>query len=246
MAILIPEVQHPAVQELAANNDTGLDLLFEQATLDQSVERLANGDVEALIIGATYPTATVLRAAIDELGTYDGVASGFFIMEKDGEQLFFADCAVNPAPDDTKLIRIAEQTCDSVKRLGTEPVVAFLSFSTYGSAATPENQRIAAITEAFAKQNPTVETYGEIQFDAAYDEKVYALKTGSELGSRPNVFIFPDLNSANISYKIAERLAGYVAIGPILQGFKRPIFDLSRGVDAVALKEICRVVDRLK
>lgn len=248
--ILLPEVSNAVVAELHENNTTGLNLLFEKRTLQEALDLLNEGAVDAVIIGADEVSADVIRAGKKILGKVDadGVISSFFIMEKKGEPpKYFADCAVNPSPDQEKLVHIAEQTCANVRRLGSNPVVAFLSFSTDGSAGhCTEVQVVKAAADAFRLAHPEITTYGEIQFDAACDEQIYEKKTGQRFhDGKPNVFIFPDLNSGNITYKALEQLAGYVAVGPILQGFRRPLYDLSRGVSLPALTRICQVAAQL-
>jgi phosphotransacetylase len=242
--ILIPEILNPAVQELR-DREHGMDLLFEDLSMEQSIERLNSGEVDALVIGADLPSADVIRAGIKQVGKVGDRVSSFFLMKGEGHDLFFADCAVNPSPTPEHLAEIAEQTVESMRKLGYVATVAFLSFSTNGSAAhCVEVQAVKEAADLFRAKHPDVTTYGDIQFDAAFNGRVFRKKVGGD-GPMPNLFIFPDLNSGNIGYKIAEQMGGYIAVGPLLQGFKRPIFDLSRGVTADALEEVCRTVQKL-
>jgi phosphate acetyltransferase len=245
MSILMPETNNSAVKKFEQNNDTDVDVLFENHDITRSMEMLRDGEVDGLIIGADHTSAQVIHEGLRTIGSSEKFVSSFFIMRKNEEELFFADCAVNPNPDSEKLAKIAYQTCVNVKKLGYEPTVAFLSFSTSGSADHEMVDKVIEASALFHVQHPEFLSYGEIQFDAAYDEGVFEKKVGGKFISKPNVFVFPDLNSANIAYKITQRLAGYTAIGPILQGFDRPLFDLSRGVDDIALKEIVKIANKL-
>lgn len=243
--ILLPELSNPSVKEFMDTNDTELDLWFDDLGINEAMEKLRDGKVDGVIVGASHTTAEVIKTGLSTIGSDEKLVSSFFIMRKDEEELFFADCAVNPNPSAEKLAKIASQTCKNVEKLGYEPTVAFLSFSTNGSATHEMVDKVREAKEIFQKENPQIHSYGDVQFDAAIDRSVYEKKTGLVMPNKPNVFIFPDLNSGNIAYKMVQRLAGYTAIGPILQGFNKPIYDLSRGVDALALKEIAIVANQL-
>ena len=245
MTILLPELSNPEVNKFFKEDHGDLDLWFDDRGLAQSMEMLRDGKVDGLVVGASHTSAEVIREGLRTIGSKEKFVSSFFVMRRDEEELFFADCAVNPNPSAEKLAMIAEQTSVNAMRLGYKPVVAFLSFSTEGSADHEMVQKVRDARDIFEAENPDIEVYGDIQFDAAADPDVYEKKTGVPMGSLPNVFIFPDLNSGNIAYKITQRLAGYTAIGPILQGFNRPLFDLSRGVDAAALREVCIIANKL-
>ncbi len=191
-----------------------------------------SGFVDAMISGASHPTSSVLRPALQIVGTRVGVktASSFFLVSKDDLNYFFSDCAFVIDPDASQLKDIAISTARSAERLGFEPRVALLSFSSLGSA---KHESISKIVDALAlikKDEPSLLVDGELQLDAAIDEGVASLKCpNSPLKGRANVLIFPDLNSGNIGYKLVERLGHFRAIGPIVQGLKKPINDLSRG-----------------
>jgi phosphate acetyltransferase len=212
---------------------------------------LKTGQVDAVVVGATYPSKDVFLTAIRQIGAANKDASSFFVMEKPGERtLYFADCAVNPDPDAQRLVRIAEQTCANVRRLGEEPVVAFLSYSTIGSAGGPSVEKVQAATADFRSRHPEIHTYGDIQWDAATNETIYKKKTkgdGYTQGKHPNVFIFPNLDAGNNMYKALEWPGGYTAIGPLTQGLDgdADFHDLSRGVTPEALRKICQTVAKL-
>lgn len=244
--ILIPETNAPVVHEYMDTNPEGVQ--FEPLTLEESIELLKSGEVNAVIAGAETTSADVVRAGIRNLDMPQGLVSSFMMMtRRDGTRpLFLADCAVNPDPTPEQLAIIAEQTVRNVKNLGFTAVVAFLSFSTEGSAGhTPQAKKVKEAFDIFRTRNPLVEAYGEVQFDAAYVPSVYQKKTGDRMGNEPNVFIFPDLNSGNIAYKIMERIGHMQALGPFLQGFNHQYHDLSRGVDAPTLARIVEVIKKL-
>ena len=198
------------------------------------------GDADALIAGASIPTARVIGAGLKMIGTPADVATASsYIMlllpetaSSPPKTLIVADCAVNIDPNATQLSEIVLATASNARKLlEAEPRVALLSFSSKGSARHEKVDKITDSIELVRKQNPTLLVDGEFQFDSAIDPRVASLKIGhaSEVAGQANVLIFPDLNSGNIGYKIAQYLAGAQAIGPILQGFAKPISDLSRG-----------------
>lgn len=191
-------------------------------------EKIADG----MVSGAVHSTANTVRPALQIIKTKPGQkrVSGAMILEKGDELLVFADCAMNIDPDSETLAEIARQSVQTAKMAGLEPVVAMLSFSTKGSAKSPLVDKVTKAVALAKEQEPSLNLDGELQFDAAYVPEVGRLKApGSKVAGHANVFVFPDLQAANIGYKIAQRLGGYTAVGPVLQGLAAPINDLSRG-----------------
>ena len=192
-------------------------------------EGMADGSVS----GSTASTADVMRAGIQCIGMPKGISivSSFFLMLFPERTFSFADCAVVPMPDANQLADIAISTADNHRKLtGEEPFVAMLSFSTKGSAEHESIDKVIEATKLVRQKRPDLNIDGELQFDAAIIESIGKKKApGSEVAGKANVLIFPDLNAGNISYKIAQRLGGAEAVGPMVQGLKKPFFDLSRG-----------------
>ncbi len=192
-------------------------------------EGMADGSVS----GSTASTADVMRAGIQCIGMPEGISivSSFFLMMFPERTFSFADCAVVPIPDANQLADIAISTADNHRKLtGEEPFVAMLSFSTKGSAEHESIDKVIEATKLVRQKRPDINVDGELQFDAAIIESIGKKKApGSEVAGKANVLIFPDLNAGNIGYKIAQRLGGAEAVGPMVQGLKKPFFDLSRG-----------------
>ena len=195
---------------------------------------VAAGEADACVGGASRPTADVVRAALFCIGPAPGVetiSSCFVLVLPDGATVTYGDCGVVPEPDPGQLASIAISTAATHEALvGETARVALLSYSTKGSAGGLRVERVRSATEIVRDRAPSLAIDGELQFDAAWDRQVAAVKApGSEVAGRANVFIFPDLDSGNIAYKITERLGGARAYGPLLQGTARVIHDLSRG-----------------
>jgi phosphate acetyltransferase len=185
-----------------------------------------------LVSGAIHSTADTVRPALQIIKTKQGVkkTSGVFIMVRGDEKYVFADCAINIAPHSMDLAEIAIESARTAEMFDIEPRVAMLSFSTKGSAKSEETERVVAAVAEAQRREPSLVLDGEFQFDAAFVPSVAKSKApGSVLQGDANVFIFPSLEAGNIGYKIAQRLGGFEAVGPILQGLNAPVNDLSRG-----------------
>lgn len=200
------------------------------------------GLADGMVSGAIGTTGDTIRPALQLIKTRPGVSrvSGIMIMiGPNGEQLVFADTAVNITLESQEMAEVAIETARSAKTFGIEPKVALLSFSTKGSARHDLVDKVSKATRKAHEIDPSVPLDGELQFDAAIDPITAKNKAPkSEVAGSANVFIFPDLQAGNLGYKIAQRLGGYKALGPILQGLNAPVNDLSRGCSAEDVYEI--------
>lgn len=209
---------------------------------------------DGLVAGAATSTGDVVRPALQIIKTAPGssIMSGCFVMVPPSEEartLVFADCAININPTAEQLADIAQQTVRTGKIFGVDPKVAMLSFSTKGSASSPEVDKVVEATRILKETSPDLDVDGELQFDAAYSPVVARQKVSdSTVAGEATIFVFPDLEAGNIGYKIAQRLGSYDAVGPILQGMAKPVCDLSRGCDEDDIYRVAMItaLDALK
>ncbi|WP_220727900.1 phosphate acetyltransferase [Apilactobacillus xinyiensis] len=192
------------------------------------------GIADGMVSGAAHATGDTVRPALQIIKTKPGYRriSGSFIMQKGNEKYVFADCAINIELDADGMLEVAKQSVETAKMIDLDPKVAFLSFSTKGSAKGEMVSKVQTAAEK-ARQELDCPSDGELQFDAAFVPSVGEKKApDSKVAGHANVFVFPELQSGNIGYKIAQRMGGFEAFGPILQGLAKPVSDLSRGCNA--------------
>ena len=206
---------------------------------------LDTGRTDVVVGGNVSSTGDVMRAAIHTVGVADGISlvSSYFLMVFTDRIYAYADCAVNPNPTAEQLVDIAISTARNFQSVtGIEPRVGMLSFSTNGSADHPDVDKVKLATKLVKEKAPEIPCDGEMQFDAAIIPEIGQRKfPGSKIAGYVNTMIFPDLDAGNIGYKITQRLGGAEAVGPIIQGLKKPFCDLSRGAsveDMISVAEI--------
>ncbi|KQO03035.1 MULTISPECIES: phosphate acetyltransferase [unclassified Arthrobacter] len=215
----------------------------KNVSLDQARERMLEGayfgtmmvqlgKLDGMVSGAAHTTANTIRPALEFVKTKDGVkiVSSVFLMLLQDRVLVYGDCAVNPDPNDEQLADIAVASAETAEQFGVQPRVAMLSYSTGESGSGGAVDEVRRATELVRKLRPDLAVEGPIQYDAAVDASVAASKLpGSSVAGQATVFIFPDLNTGNNTYKAVQQSAGAVAVGPVLQGLRKPVNDLSRG-----------------
>ncbi len=256
--------------EIANPEDSDLSEKFAQTlyerrkhkgmTLEEAAETIKNplyfaglmlnsDEVKACVGGNVSATGDVMRSAIYTVGVAEGISivSSFFVMVFPDRMFCFADCAVNPNPDSKQLADIAIASAKNYEVIaGEDSKVAMLSFSTNGSASHPDADKVIEATKLVKEKSPSVEIDGEMQLDAAIIPSIGERKfPDSKIAGNANVLIFPDLDAGNIGYKLTQRLAGAEAVGPIVQGLKKPYCDLSRGCsvdDMVNVAAICELM----
>ncbi len=190
------------------------------------------GLADGMVSGARHTTAHTIRPAFEFIRTVPGVSivSSVFLMLLADRVLVYGDCAVVPNPDAEQLADIAISSAGTASQFGIDPLVAMLSYSTGESGSGAEVDKVRQATKIARDRRPDLPIEGPIQYDAAIDPTVAQAKLpGSDVAGRATVFVFPDLNTGNNTYKAVQRSAGAVAIGPVLQGLRKPVNDLSRG-----------------
>lgn len=208
---------------------------------------VAMGDMDGCVAGAVAPSAEVLRAGLWLIGPRPGIetaTAAMYLGLPDGRVLTYTDIAVVPTPTPAQMAAAAAAAADDRRTLvGDEPLVAFLSYATHGSAEGPEVDRVREALALFSSLRPDVLADGEMQADAALVPEVALRKCpASPVAGRANVLVFPSLDAANIAYKLTERLAGATAAGPLLQGLARPMSDLSRGATPDDIVDVAAMV----
>jgi len=259
---IIDPASYPEMDEMVAQM---VELRKGKMTEEQCRAALAKGNyfgtmlvkmgkADALLGGATYSTADTVRPALQIIKTRPGnkTVSSCFILRRDaidgGDELYaMGDCAIIIAPTEDDLVEIAAETAKTAKVFGMDPKVAFLSYSTKGSGKGESVDMMRNAAEKAKAANPGLAIDGELQFDAAFSPVVAATKCkNSPVAGQANTFIFPNIDAGNIGYKIAQRLGGFEAYGPILQGLNAPINDLSRGCDANEVYQMAIITAALK
>ena len=258
--IIDPET-YPEMDKMV---DTMVELRKGKMTADECRAALKKGNyfgtmlvkmgvADCLLGGATYSTADTVRPALQLVKTKPGnkIVSSCFIMVREGvgdnTVLAMGDCAINIKPTEDELVEITTEVAHCARTFGIYPKVAMLSYSTKGSGKGDTVDMMRNATEKTRAAAPDLAVDGELQFDAAFSPVVAATKCkGSPVAGQANTFIFPDINAGNIGYKIAQRLGGFEAYGPILQGLNAPINDLSRGCNADEVYQMAIITAGLK
>ncbi|KRL95444.1 phosphate acetyltransferase [Levilactobacillus hammesii] len=233
----IPADQHQAMLDALVERRKGKNTPEQAAKMLEDPNYIGTmmvymGQADGMVSGAIHATGDTVRPALQIIKTKPGVRriSGAFIMQKGAERYVFADCAINIELDAAGMAEVAVESAHTAKVFDIDPKVALLSFSTKGSAKGDMVTKVQEATKIAHETAPDLAVDGELQFDASFVPSVAAQKApDSTVAGHANVFVFPELQSGNIGYKIAQRFGGFEAIGPILQGLNKPVSDLSRG-----------------
>lgn len=245
MKILFPELINNPIAQAASRQFPEIEFLGAES-LESAVERLSQGQADALIAGLDYSSRDVLVALRAHLPLKSQFFSSCFICKRENQHLTLADGGVNKLPSPEQLYTIVEDSARThEKYFGEQPVIAMLSYSTKGSGGkNPDLEKIYYIIERIKTEHPEWVIDGEMQLDAAIEPAVAAKKTpGSPVNGQANLLITPDLNSGNILYKALERFGGFTCAGPIIQGYYLPLADLSRGS---TVEDVCLTIEVLK
>jgi phosphate acetyltransferase len=227
---LFADTYHQLRQHKGISREMARDTLSEPSYFGTMMAYLGHAD--GMVSGAAHTTANTIRPALEFIKTRPGISivSSVFFMCLADQVLVYGDCAINPDPTAEQLADIAINSALTAQGFGIEPRVAMLSYSTGESGQGPDVDKVREATRMAKERRPDLNIEGPLQYDAAIDADVAKLKLpGSKVAGHATVFVFPDLNAGNNAYKAVQRAAGAVAIGPILQGLKKPVNDLSRG-----------------
>lgn len=245
MKIIFPEITKNENAKKAIENFPNVEFV-SAPNLNASAEMLISGEADSIISGVDYPSRDVLIVYKNHLPLKSKYFSSCFICKRNRTVIALADGGVNKAPDAEKLYCIVEDTAETFKNYTKkQPKIAMLSYSTYGSGGkNPDLEKIHFVIEKIREKHPDYPIDGEIQLDAAVNPKIAMKKApASPLAGQANILITPDLNSGNILYKSLEQFGGFTCAGPIIQGFKMPLADLSRGS---TVEDITLTIDIIK
>ncbi|MBS6383478.1 MAG: phosphate acetyltransferase [Veillonella dispar] len=249
-AEIIDPANYDRYQEMV---DTFVELRAKKGMTPEKADATMKGDcLDGMVAGSGCPTANVLRAALQVVGTKPGlktVSSSMFMFTSkkeygDDGMLVFSDCGVLPNPTSEQLADIAESTVEKARKVVgmADPRVSMLSFSTKGSASTPEVDKVVEAVNILKERNVDFKFDGELQLDASIVPSVAEKKApGSNVAGKANILIFPDLQAANIGYKLVQRFSGADALGPLIQGLAKPVHDLSRGCSAQDVVDVAAI-----